>query len=212
MSGQLLITSSHVVVGPHGRARFTFTDGGSDLRFDDQRTFGHLMYDDGRGGVAVADPPTSRGIRSIRCSIKLRLSRGSRPETQRSSARCWIGRRCLASGTSTQTRCSELPRFTVKRGILADQAEGLGGGSMLPERSWPMHSPKTEPRLTRSTSTWRAAADIFPESALLWTCRASLFTVRRPDRAGTVHEPLKPPLLQLPAKALGERSRPTPAR
>lgn len=47
MSGQMLITPREVPIGPHGRARFTFTDGGSDLRFDDQRTFGHLMYDEG---------------------------------------------------------------------------------------------------------------------------------------------------------------------
>jgi formamidopyrimidine-DNA glycosylase len=30
-------------LSPHVRARFTFTDGGPDLRFTDQRTFGHLM-------------------------------------------------------------------------------------------------------------------------------------------------------------------------
>lgn len=47
MSGQMLITSPDAGIARHERARFTFTDGGSDLRFDDQRTFGHLMYDDG---------------------------------------------------------------------------------------------------------------------------------------------------------------------
>lgn len=51
MSGQLLITSSDVAVAPHERARFTFTDGGIGLRFDDQRTFGHLMYDEGGAGL-----------------------------------------------------------------------------------------------------------------------------------------------------------------
>jgi formamidopyrimidine-DNA glycosylase len=43
MSGQLLVGDSDRPLSPHVRARFTFTDGGPDLRFTDQRTFGHLM-------------------------------------------------------------------------------------------------------------------------------------------------------------------------
>lgn len=54
MSGQMLITSPDAAIARHERARFTFTDGGSDLRFDDQRTFGHLMYDE--GGAALPSP------------------------------------------------------------------------------------------------------------------------------------------------------------
>ncbi|MGP5655339.1 bifunctional DNA-formamidopyrimidine glycosylase/DNA-(apurinic or apyrimidinic site) lyase [Candidatus Corynebacterium faecigallinarum] len=54
MSGQMLITSPGAAIARHERARFTFTDGGSDLRFDDQRTFGHLMYDE--GGAALPSP------------------------------------------------------------------------------------------------------------------------------------------------------------
>lgn len=54
MSGQMLITSPEASIARHERARFTFTDGGSDLRFDDQRTFGHLMYDE--GGAALPSP------------------------------------------------------------------------------------------------------------------------------------------------------------
>lgn len=54
MSGQMLITLPGAAIARHERARFTFTDGGSDLRFDDQRTFGHLMYDD--GGAALPSP------------------------------------------------------------------------------------------------------------------------------------------------------------
>jgi formamidopyrimidine-DNA glycosylase len=42
MSGQFLIGDPDRPVGPHVRARFTFTDGGPDLRFTDQRTFGHI--------------------------------------------------------------------------------------------------------------------------------------------------------------------------
>lgn len=54
MSGQMLITSPDLPVAPHERARFTFTDGGHDLRFEDQRTFGHLMYDE--GGAVLPSP------------------------------------------------------------------------------------------------------------------------------------------------------------
>ena len=54
MSGQVLITSPEAAVAAHERARFTFTDGGSDLRFDDQRTFGHLMYEE--DGAVLPSP------------------------------------------------------------------------------------------------------------------------------------------------------------
>ncbi len=54
MSGQMLITSPDVPVAVHERARFTFADGGHDLRFDDQRTFGHLMHDE--GGALLPSP------------------------------------------------------------------------------------------------------------------------------------------------------------
>ncbi len=43
MSGQMLVGDPDRPLSAHVRARFTFTDGGPDLRFTDQRTFGHLM-------------------------------------------------------------------------------------------------------------------------------------------------------------------------
>jgi formamidopyrimidine-DNA glycosylase len=43
MSGQLLVGDPDRPRSPHVRAVFTFTDGGPDLRFTDQRTFGHLL-------------------------------------------------------------------------------------------------------------------------------------------------------------------------
>src|ERR1700735_2248012 len=43
MSGQLLVGAPDRALSAHVRARFTFTDSGPDLRFTDQRTFGHLM-------------------------------------------------------------------------------------------------------------------------------------------------------------------------
>jgi formamidopyrimidine-DNA glycosylase len=42
MSGQLLIGDASRPLSPHVRVRLTFTDSGPDLRFSDQRTFGHL--------------------------------------------------------------------------------------------------------------------------------------------------------------------------
>jgi formamidopyrimidine-DNA glycosylase len=42
MSGQLLILPAGAPPGPHLRVRFTFADGGPELRFVDQRTFGGL--------------------------------------------------------------------------------------------------------------------------------------------------------------------------
>jgi formamidopyrimidine-DNA glycosylase len=53
MSGQLLLGDPERHVSPHVRVRFTFTDGGPDLRFTDQRTFGHLAF--ARGGAVL--PP-----------------------------------------------------------------------------------------------------------------------------------------------------------
>ena len=43
MSGQLLVGDPARPLSSHVRARFTFRDNGPDLRFTDQRTFGHLM-------------------------------------------------------------------------------------------------------------------------------------------------------------------------
>jgi formamidopyrimidine-DNA glycosylase len=42
MSGQLLVLPASTPEGPHLRVRFTFVDGGPELRFVDQRTFGGL--------------------------------------------------------------------------------------------------------------------------------------------------------------------------
>jgi len=43
MSGQFLISDPGAPLSSHVRARFTFADSGPDLRFSDQRTFGHLV-------------------------------------------------------------------------------------------------------------------------------------------------------------------------
>lgn len=47
MSGQLLIGEPQRPLSAHVRVRLTFRDGGPDLRFTDQRTFGHLLISPG---------------------------------------------------------------------------------------------------------------------------------------------------------------------
>src|SRR5215208_1975066 len=53
MSGQLLVEKPSAPDETHLRARFTFTDGGRELRFVDQRTF---------GGLAVEEAGPDQGI------------------------------------------------------------------------------------------------------------------------------------------------------
>ncbi len=53
MSGQLLVGDPSRPLTPHVRVRITFTDAGPDLRFSDQRTFGHLSLAPG-GAVLPA--------------------------------------------------------------------------------------------------------------------------------------------------------------
>ena len=56
MSGQLLVGDPARPLSAHVRARFTFRDAGRDLRFTDQRTFGHLAI---APGGAVLPPAIS---------------------------------------------------------------------------------------------------------------------------------------------------------
>jgi len=53
MSGQMLLLGADEPAGPHLRVRFTFTDGGPQLRFVDQRTFGGLSVSE--GGAELPD-------------------------------------------------------------------------------------------------------------------------------------------------------------
>ena len=72
MSGQLLVGDPDRPLSPHVRARFTFTDGGPDLRFTDQRTFGHLMLCPLGGGDPPQTPPAHGGIHSPISSLDAR--------------------------------------------------------------------------------------------------------------------------------------------
>jgi formamidopyrimidine-DNA glycosylase len=57
MSGQLLVRRADAPEEKHLHVRMTFTDGGTELRFVDQRTFGGLMLD---ALVPAADRPDER--------------------------------------------------------------------------------------------------------------------------------------------------------
>jgi formamidopyrimidine-DNA glycosylase len=54
MSGQLLVGDPSRPLSPHVRVRITFTDSGPDLRFSDQRTFGHLAFAPGGAELPAA--------------------------------------------------------------------------------------------------------------------------------------------------------------
>ncbi len=54
MSGQMLFLAPAAPAGPHLRVRFSFADGGPELRFVDQRTFGGLAISPG-GAVLPAE-------------------------------------------------------------------------------------------------------------------------------------------------------------
>jgi formamidopyrimidine-DNA glycosylase len=58
MSGQLLVGESARPLSPHVRVRFTFDDDGPDLRFTDQRTFGHMLL----APLAAAAGPGARPV------------------------------------------------------------------------------------------------------------------------------------------------------
>ncbi|WP_406312454.1 bifunctional DNA-formamidopyrimidine glycosylase/DNA-(apurinic or apyrimidinic site) lyase [Streptosporangium sp. NBC_01639] len=60
MSGQLLVVEPGSPMEKHLRVRIGFTDGGAELRFVDQRTFGHVLVTAlaHAGGRAVPEPIT----------------------------------------------------------------------------------------------------------------------------------------------------------
>ncbi|MGI9007126.1 MAG: bifunctional DNA-formamidopyrimidine glycosylase/DNA-(apurinic or apyrimidinic site) lyase [Streptosporangiaceae bacterium] len=78
MSGQLVVGDPGRPLAPHVRATFAFTDGGPDLRFVDQRTFGHLTFAPG-GAVLppalahIAPDPLEDAFDDERFAARLRL-------------------------------------------------------------------------------------------------------------------------------------------
>jgi formamidopyrimidine-DNA glycosylase len=60
MSGQLVALAADAPDGPHLRVRLSFTDGGPQLRFVDQRTFGVMQVDP--GGAELPHPLRHIGL------------------------------------------------------------------------------------------------------------------------------------------------------
>ena len=80
MSGQLLVGDPDRPLDPHVRARFTFTDGGPDLRFTDQRTFGHLLICRlSPGGMTPPVTPPTWGGLAPHCPPTGGLAESARP-------------------------------------------------------------------------------------------------------------------------------------
>ena len=80
MSGQLLVGDPSRPLSPHVRVRLTFTDSGPDLRFTDQRTFGHLSFAPGGavlpGAIAhIAPDPLEPAFDLAAVRARLRVRR-----------------------------------------------------------------------------------------------------------------------------------------
>jgi formamidopyrimidine-DNA glycosylase len=80
MSGQLLVGDRDRPLSPHVRVRLTFADGGPDLRFTDQRTFGHLLFSPGGAQLPaviahIAPDPLEAAFDRAAFAARLRVRR-----------------------------------------------------------------------------------------------------------------------------------------
>jgi formamidopyrimidine-DNA glycosylase len=80
MSGQLVVGEPDRALSSHVRVRFTFRDGGPDLRFVDQRTFGHLMVSPGGAQLPsviahIAPDPLEAAFDRAQFAARLRARR-----------------------------------------------------------------------------------------------------------------------------------------
>ncbi|MEW9551460.1 bifunctional DNA-formamidopyrimidine glycosylase/DNA-(apurinic or apyrimidinic site) lyase [Nonomuraea sp. NPDC050783] len=121
MSGQLLVVDPQAPPERHLRVRLRFEDGGPDLRFVDQRTFGHVMLTALAGGVpepiahiapdpfeaAFDDDEFARRLRARRTEVKRALldqSLISGVGNIYADEALWIARLHWARPTQTLTR------------------------------------------------------------------------------------------------------------
>jgi formamidopyrimidine-DNA glycosylase len=80
MSGQFLVGEPDRPLHPHVRVRFAFADQGPDLRFTDQRTFGHLMLVPGGAELPapiahIAPDPFEPSFDATALAVRLRQRR-----------------------------------------------------------------------------------------------------------------------------------------
>ena len=143
MSGQLLVGDPQRPVSSHVRARFTFTDGGPDLRFSDQRTFGHLVWSAGGavlpGLIAhIAPDPLEAAFdpEVFLARVRRRYTGLKRALLDQSlvsgigniyaDEALWRARLHWARATDTLSRPAALRTLDEVRGVLADALESGG--------------------------------------------------------------------------------------
>jgi formamidopyrimidine-DNA glycosylase len=143
MSGQLVIGSPDRPLTPHVRARFSFADAGPDLRFVDQRTFGHLSFSPGGAELPaaiahIAPDPFERGfddeqfvarVRRRRTGIKRALldqSLISGVGNIYADEALWRARLHWARGTDALRRADVLRLLEAVRSVFAEAIRAGG--------------------------------------------------------------------------------------
>ncbi|GAA2214896.1 bifunctional DNA-formamidopyrimidine glycosylase/DNA-(apurinic or apyrimidinic site) lyase [Nonomuraea monospora] len=143
MSGQLLVVEPDSPLEKHLRVRLRFEDGGPDLRFVDQRTFGHVMLSPLVGGVPepishIAPDPFeaafdegefTRRLRARRTEIKRALldqSLISGVGNIYADEALWMARLHWARPTETLTRPKVGELVTAVRAVMGAALEQGG--------------------------------------------------------------------------------------
>jgi formamidopyrimidine-DNA glycosylase len=143
MSGQFLLSDPGAPVSPHVRATFTFADSGPDLRFSDQRTFGHLVLATGGAELPsmiahIAPDPMEPAfdlgafigrLRGRRTGIKRALldqSLVSGIGNIYADEALWRARLHWARNTGTLTRPEAIRVVDAVRSVLGDALEAGG--------------------------------------------------------------------------------------
>ncbi|UBU11881.1 bifunctional DNA-formamidopyrimidine glycosylase/DNA-(apurinic or apyrimidinic site) lyase [Nonomuraea gerenzanensis] len=143
MSGQLLVVEPDSPLEKHLRVRLRFADGGPDLRFVDQRTFGHVMLSPLVGGVpepiahiapdpfeaAFDEAAFTRRLRAKRTEVKRALldqSLISGVGNIYADEALWIARLHWARPTETLTRPKVAELLTAVRTVMGAALEQGG--------------------------------------------------------------------------------------
>jgi formamidopyrimidine-DNA glycosylase len=143
MSGQFLISDPDKPLSSHVRVRFTFTDSGPDLRFSDQRTFGHLVLAEGGAELPaliahIAPDPMEpafdeavfiRRLRGRHTGIKRALldqSLVSGVGNIYADEALWRARLHWARSTATLTRAEAARVIEAVRGVLGEALDAGG--------------------------------------------------------------------------------------
>ena len=212
MSGQLLVQPPDAPDEKHLHVRIRFTDGGRELRFVDQRTFGGVLLD---ALVPAAGPARASGVPGRIAHIARDPldphfddaavhRRGCAAATPRSSGRCST-RRCV-SGVGNIYADESLWRARAARRAARPHAaprrrssELLGARARRARRG--AAAPAARPS-TRCTSTSTAQSGYFDRSLAVYGREGEPCPrCGTPIRRGGVHEPVELLLPALPAPA-----------